>query len=240
MTKIFSKADIESLYNQHIKKDKAYFAPIKKKEILSLKFQYTIGGQTFTHSPEGHDFPRIKCMLDFRNWIEKYNIGTVEHFLATDISDPEINFLKYDNYTSILYDQDTEENDLHTIKLEPNKYDFVLFSQTIEHLYNPFLALTNLYNATKPGGHIFTSMPTINIPHMTPFHFTGYTPMGLCMLFESVGFKTVEVGYWGNYEYIKTIFKTHSWPDYKKLLNILGQIKNKPRNVAQTWILAKK
>lgn len=240
MYKIFSRAEIEHLYNTHIKKDESYFAPIKKEEILSLKFEYNVGEKHFTHSPEGHDFPRIKCLLDFKAWIKKYNITDIKHFLATDISDPEVNFLKFKDHTSIWYDEKTEANDLHTVKLENNKYDFVLFSQTIEHLYNPFMALTNLYNATTEGGYIFTSMPTINIPHMTPIHFNGYTPMGLCMLFESVGFKTVEIGYWGNYKYIKRIFKKHSWPDYRKLMNFFGQVANEPKNVAQTWILARK
>ncbi len=240
MPKIFSKAEIEEFYKKHIKKDKSYYAPITKKEILSLKFEYTVGDRHFAHSPEGHDFPSIKCLLDFMSWVEKYQINNIEHFLSTDLSDPEVNFLKFKNYTDIQYDDKTEANDLHTIKLEPNTYDFVLFSQTIEHLYNPALALSNLYNATKEGGYIFTSVPTINIPHMTPIHFGGYTPMGLCMLFESAGYKTLEVGNWGTYNYIKTIFKTHNWPDYSKLINIFGRIKNKERNVAQTWILAQK
>ncbi len=240
MTRTFSRSEIENLYNIHIKKDEVYFAPITKEEILSLKFEYSVGSQKFFYSPEGHDFPRIKCLLDFRAWIEKHNINNIKNFLSTDLSDPEVNFLKFNNYTSINYDEKSEANDLHTINLEKNKYDFILFNQTIEHLYNPFLALTNLYNATQEGGYIFTSMPTINIPHMVPIHFNGYTPMGLCMLFESVGYKTVEVGYWGNYRYIKTIFKKHSWPDYRKLLNIFGKVINEPKNVAQTWILAKK
>ena len=62
-------------------------------------------------------------------------------------------------------------------------FDFFLFSQTIEHLYNPHLAIRNIRNAMKPSGLVFTSVPTINIPHMTPVHFGGYTPMGLASMF---------------------------------------------------------
>lgn len=240
MAKIFSNHEIEVLHGKYVLKNKAYFNPITKKEIESLKFEYMVDAQKFTFSPEGHDFPRIKCLLDFRSWIADHQIGQIGHLLSTDVSDPEISFLKYQKLTAIPYDPATGENDLHTISLEKEAYDFVLFSQTIEHLYNPFIALANLYEATKPGGYIFTSMPTINIPHMTPIHFTGYTPMGLCLLFESAGFNTVEIGYWGNFKYISSIFKTHLWPDYRKLLNMFGGVPNEERNVAQTWILARK
>ena len=78
------------------------------------------------------------------------------------------------------------EYDLHTIASTTefeNEFDFFLFNQTIEHLYNPFEAMKQVYEIVKPGGYVFTSVPTINIPHMTPIHFNGYTPMGLAMLF---------------------------------------------------------
>jgi len=46
----------------------------------------------------------------------------------------------------------------------------------IEHLYNPFMAMENIYKYIKPGGYVYTSVPTINIPHMTPIHYNGYNP----------------------------------------------------------------
>lgn len=240
MATTFSNQEIEALYEKYVRKDKTYFNPITRKEIESLRFNYTVGTQQLSYSPEGHDFPRVKCLLDFKSWIAAHQIGEIDHLLSTDVSDPEISFLNYRKLTAIPYDPATGENDLHTITLEKEAYDFILFSQTIEHLYNPFIALAKLYEATKPGGYIFTSLPTINIPHMTPIHFSGYTPMGLCLLFESAGFNTIEIGYWGNFKYISSIFKTHLWPDYRKLVNIFGNVINEERNVAQTWILAKK
>ena len=73
-----------------------------------------------------------------------------------------------------------------------NSFDFFLFNQTLEHLYNPFHAVENIYKIVKPGGYVFTSVPTLNIPHMTPVHFNGFTPMGLAMLFLSAGFEIVD------------------------------------------------
>ena len=114
-----------------------------------------------------------------------------------------------------------------------------MFHQTIEHLYNPFICLKNLHKHLKDGGYLFTSVPTINIPHLVPFHFNGYTPMGLCMLMMSCGFNIKELGFWGNEDYINYIFKNNKWPDYKELMKN-GLIKNEKNKEAQCWILVQK
>ncbi len=63
--------------------------------------------------------------------------------------------------------------------------------------------------------------------------------MGLGMLFKSAGFEIVEIGQWGNYEYISQLFKTHYWPSYETLEKN-GYVSNERNNVCQCWILAKK
>ena len=85
------------------------------------------------------------------------------------------------------------------------------------------------------GGYVFTSVPTVNIPHQTPFNFYNHYPMGLAMLFASNDFEIIQTGQWGNLNYIKYIFKNFGWPDVYQT----GQ-NNEENNVAQCWILAKK
>ena len=101
------------------------------------------------------------------------------------------------------------------------------------------MAVKNIYNTIKPGGYVFTSVPTLNIPHSTPIHFNGFNPMGLAMLFMSCGFEVIEIGQWGNYEYISKLWNKHSWPGYDEL-NHGGKVTNEEQNVCQCWILAKK
>lgn len=120
----------------------------------------------------------------------KHNI-TPKNLYCTDKNDPELNIIKADNIINIEYDG--INNDLHNFNIN-NNCDFFLFNQTIEHLYNPFLAIKNIYNQLNEGGYVFTSVPTINIPHSTPIHFNGYSPMGLSMLFLSCGFNVLEIG----------------------------------------------
>jgi len=38
-----------------------------------------------------------------------------------------------------------------------------------------------------------------------PFHFNGLTPSGLAMLFKTANFEIVEIGQWGNYDYISKV-----------------------------------
>lgn len=57
------------------------------------------------------------------------------------------------------------------------KHDFFMFHQTLEHVYNPWVVVENIGKNVSSGGYVFTSVPTINIPHSTPFHFTGIYPM---------------------------------------------------------------
>jgi len=63
--------------------------------------------------------------------------------------------------------------------------------------------------------------------------------MGLAMLFKTAGFEIVEIGQWGNYNYISKLWKTHGWPGYNDL-NIHNYVSNEERNVVQCWILARK
>ena len=74
---------------------------------------------------------------------------------------------------------------------------------------------------------------------MTPIHFNGFTPMGLAMLFKTANFEIVEIGQWGNFEYISRLFQSHSWSGYDTL-NKNNQVTNEERNVCQCWILARK
>ena len=227
MQNTFSNDFIKNLYNTKVDKGNDY---LSKWEVLPpcpvKKYHYQWRKVV--------DFPRIWTILDFIEWGKKYDILNGEH-LGYTYKDPEIEFTNYNKNTLLTH----PPHDLHTLIDVVNKFDFFVFNQTLEHLYNPFLALSNIYNNINDGGYVFTSVPTLNIPHMTPIHFNGFTPMGLAMLFVSCGFEIVEIGQWGNYEYIKSLWKTHKWRSFK-LTDPNAIIKNEKNNVCQCWVLAKK
>ena len=221
----FTESEIHYIYNLNVKLPISYF---KKYEIVPKCPVYALN-----YDWQNIDFPRVWCTLDFKEWMDKYNIKS-ENMAYTCEFDYELEFIEYNKKVLLEYPL----YDLHNLEYT-EEFDFFLFNQTIEHLYNPFIAVKNIYNSLKPGGYVFTSVPTLNIPHNTPIHFNGYNPMGLAMLFKSTGFNIIEIGQWGNCDYIQKLFKNQSWPGYIDL-NINGTITNEELNVCQCWILARK
>ena len=224
---MFSSDEIHRLYYDKVKLPESYFHKYVDLPVCPAKaYGYNWGN---------NDFPRNWCMLDFIEWTTKHKI-VIDHLGYACDSDPELEFIEPARKTKIDY----PPYDLHTVGEHfKNEFDFFLFNQTIEHLYNPFEAVKQIYETMKPGGYVFTSVPTLNIPHMTPIHFNGFTPMGLAMLFKTAGFEVVEMGQWGNYDYIQQLWKCHGWPGYESL-NDCNFVANEERNVCQCWILAQR
>ena len=224
----FTENEIKEIYETKVKLPPSYFTKNAFLGPCPIKSQNNNWGNG--------DFPRNWCVLDFIEWTEKHTLKKIEHVGSTCPTDPELEFITYDKLTHIPY----PPYDLHKIGYHfKNEFDFFIFNQTLEHLYNPFEAVKSIWSAVKPGGYVFTSVPTINIPHMVPIHFNGFTPMGLAMLFKTAKFEVVEIGQWGNFEYIQRLFYTHSWPGFNDL-NRNGMVSNDERNVCQCWILARK
>jgi hypothetical protein len=233
MFQYFNEAEIFSIYQSFVIKNREY---LSKYDILNEDTKEFLD-KIFSHALyrwDARDYSRVRTILDFKEWIEKYQI--CPNYLAyTYVDDPELKLIKYNYFDKIEYYKG--QGDLHQLNII-EKYDFFLFNQTLEHLYNPFIAVKNIYNSLINGGYVFTSVPTINIPHSTPIHYNGYNPMGLAMLFKSCGFNIIEIGQWGNYEYINKLFATHQWPGYKNLSP--NGHKNEEKNVVSCWVLAQK
>jgi len=221
----FTENEIQEIYEKKVKLPVSYFTKYLEVPPCPLKsWDYQWGN---------NDCPRIFIVLDFKEWVEKYKIQP-EQMACTYEFDPELELISYKNLTVLTY----PPHDLHAINFM-QQFDFFLFNQTIEHLYNPLFAIQNIFRSLKPGGYVFTSVPTINIPHLTPFHYGGYNPMGLALLFISAGFEILEIGQFGNLRYIEYIFKNQGWGGYDTF-NINGQIENEENNVCQSWILARR
>jgi SAM-dependent methyltransferase len=136
------------------------------------------------------------------------------------------------------YDDDPYKYDLHTLDLNNKNFDFVMINQTIEHLYNPIVAIENIYKHLKKGGLFYTNVPSNNIPHSTPEHYyTGITPVGIGAMVKSAGFEILEIGQWGNKKYLNLMYNKNGWGDisYDSMPG-----KNEINCPLITWVLAKK
>jgi SAM-dependent methyltransferase len=229
--KVFSEEEIIEIYHTYVKKNENYYnnshqryselSDLDKKKFFNI------------------DFPRVASIFDFKDWIEKYNLKNVKSLLSTYENDYELEYINSENVTYYEYGKNGQ-NDLHTMDLKRKNFDMIIVNQTFEHLYNPFICMKNLFDHLKNGGYLYTTVPTINIPHMVPFHFWGITPIGLCMLGKSVGFQICECGFWGNYKYLSHIFTHGKWTNNQDVMDDNGLIKNTDLCQAQTWVLLQK
>lgn len=227
---LLSVEDINNLYNNHVVKTDDYYQKAND--------QYHSLSNDEKLRFNRYDFPRIASLFDYKDWIKKYDLNHVGKLLSTCQNDLELEYITFDDITVCDYEKD-QKYDLHTMNLEEKNYDMIIFNQTIEHLYNPFVAMKNLYDHLKPGGYLYTTVPIINIPHIVPFHFWGVYPIGLCALSSSVGFNVLECGYWGNLNYINTIFSVNGWVNISDII-VDGKLENVNHCQSQTWVLVQK
>lgn len=185
---------------------------------------------------EGKDFPRVHAVLDFNNWLTKYNTRSINHVLAFSW-DAELEFLNYKTLDVLEYS--TGINDLHFPLNVSRPANMVVLGQTLEHLHNPYECVKNIFNAMAPGGYFFTNVPYVNKPHMTPIHFFHFTSSGLAVMLHSVGFEVLELGQFGNTKYTDLVMRG-TWPDYTEMMDDRGHIVNDPNVPAQVWALVKK
>ena len=186
---------------------------------------------------EGKDLPRIFALLEFDRFVSMHHISCNKG-LAINGLDPEWNYLPHKKIVQIEYTDDPKKYDLHILDLPEKNFDFVMVNQTLEHVYDPIRCLKNIYNHMVFRGILYLSVPANNIPHATPFHhYTGFTPVGLGAAVKAAGFKILSIGQWGNLEYLKKMFDTHSWPDYRQFKNPVINDMDCP---VITWIFATK
>jgi SAM-dependent methyltransferase len=79
-------------------------------------------------------------------------------------------------------------------------FDTVVMFQTLEHIPEPALALSEAFRVMRPGGFLFITTPFMWGIHEAPYDFYRYTPFALERLVRNAGFGDFEVepvgGYW--------------------------------------------
>jgi SAM-dependent methyltransferase len=84
-------------------------------------------------------------------------------------------------------------------------YDYVLFTQVIEHLPEPANVLEELRRLLTPGGKILITGPLFYEEHEQPYDFYRYTQFGFRHLIEKAGLSIERLewleGYYGTLGY---------------------------------------
>ena len=217
-TRLLSRSEVEQLYRKHV-------ASNANPAYLARYDGYDFGARFGDEAVRTMEFPRLVTVLEFERLVRERGIAPERLLMINGgpTGDPELDHLNYGRADFIDYEVDPERCDLHELRPGRDDFDFVLCSQTLEHVYNPLLALENILRVMAGGGHVWTSVPTVSHQHQMPHHFTsGFTPIGLACLCEQAGFEVLEVGQWGNAKYVSHLFDLETFPTYQDLARGAG------------------
>jgi SAM-dependent methyltransferase len=90
--------------------------------------------------------------------------------------------------------------DAHNLEFEPDSFDVLIASDSLEHLEFDTKALANWYSVLKPGGRILVFVPAYMFlwseHDAVNLHYRRYTRSNLVKKMEAAGFTITRKGYW--------------------------------------------
>jgi SAM-dependent methyltransferase len=98
-------------------------------------------------------------------------------------------------------------------------YDLVVLDQVLEHIRDPWRAVSEIHRILRPGGVSIATTPFLIHIHRHPDDFWRFTDSGLRQLFSAFG--TVSVDGWGNRFTLKTI-AYHGWLSCRNTRRLLA------------------
>ena len=90
--------------------------------------------------------------------------------------------------------------DAHAIPFEDGTFDAVLAYAVVEHLYNPFLALSEVCRVLRPGGVFFGAVSQGEPYHASFFH---HTALGVASVFSAAGMRIERL--WPSYDTLHSL-----------------------------------
>lgn len=79
------------------------------------------------------------------------------------------------------------------LPIESNTYDVALFSDVLEHLSDPAVALQEIFRILKPQGILIATVPFMYGIHEAPADFNRFTRFGLEHQLRSAGFHQIQI-----------------------------------------------
>jgi len=114
--------------------------------------------------------------MPFRTLIEKH----VSQYDSVDIEkrSPDVTYL-------------ADIQDMHII--DSDSYDSALCLEVLEHVPNPFHAISEIHRILKKDASLVCSVPHLSRLHEEPHDYYRYTKHGIKYLFETSGFHVVSI-----------------------------------------------
>ena len=153
-----------------------------------------------------------KIAIDWEN-IEVALIGGTSN-------DPEVRAivnltnLKKVSYFGIEEGEWLDLNSLPTA--QQSKFDFVICSQVLEHVWNHKNFFSHMSELVKQDGHLWLAAPASNRPHGLPSYYAaGFTDEYLSLNLMQSGFEIVAGGAVGTRRLYKALHTLPTWLSYK-------------------------
>ena len=151
-------------------------------------------------------YPRVVALHDFYQIAHQLKLTEQEHvgIFSGSLNEPELKLIKAKKITLLNFeDSNTYDLDVDWLDQEPRDFSLTLCNQVFEHIFNPQMALKNIIHHTRPGGHIFISIPTINCIHSDPyFYSSGFHPRFLDRLACESNLLPIMTNHWGSFKYM--------------------------------------
>lgn len=111
----------------------------------------------------------------------------------------------------------------HVWPIESSSVDFVLSTETLEHVIEPASFLAEAYRCLRPGGRLLLTVPFAARWHFIPNDYWRFTPSGIEHLLSKAGFEEIRVFGRGNSVTVAcykamTLYLGWAWPQGKGVL----------------------
>jgi SAM-dependent methyltransferase len=127
--------------------------------------------------------------------------------------------------------------------LEPTpigQFDVVICEQVLEHVRDPWRAVTTLAGLCRPGGYVIISTPFLLRLHYEPADYWRFSPDGLVELVTGAGLDVIEQGQWGNAWCSRA--NRRRWIVYRPIHRVLSRwsLADDPLNPQVIWTFAQR
>lgn len=120
------------------------------------------------------------------------------------------------------------------------QYDVVICEQVLEHVRDPWLAVSTLESLCRPGGHVVMSTPFMLRLHFAPSDYWRFAPDGLRELATAAGLEIAEQGAWGNSWCVRA--NRRRWIVFRPFHRVMSRwsLANEPLNPQVIWLFARR